>query len=200
MSVDTKQFFATLGAISSDLQESVDKVNQAEKASEPRRQMAVNLIVALLIILAFIVVYNRFMTNSTVTTETTNTEPENDVIGLIKSTGQRLNYQIDALEKAQKFTVLHIAENGNALVVDEDGDVWNMLAGEFIPSNAEPTNLHCDSNAVTLALTMPESVLSNCKEKVNSNSEQFKRDIPTCANGQKLWVTQNNANVQYSCK
>lgn len=200
MSVDINKFKATLGAISSDVQESVNNVRNAEKANEPRRQLIVNGVVAVLVVLTLIVGYNRLFVSSTTTAaETTNVAPENEVIQEINKMGQRLNYKLDLIE--HKFTVLHVADNGNALVVDEEGDVWNMLAGKpFHPDYAEPTELQCDSYAITLGLTMPETVLKNCQKKQYSNSEQFKRDIPVCTDGKELWVTQDNKSVAYSCK
>lgn len=200
MSVDINKFKATLGAISSDVQESVNNVRNAEKANEPRRQLIVNGVVAVLVVLTLIVGYNRLFVSSTTTTvETPNVAPENEVIQAITEAGQRLTYKIDLIDK--KFTVLHIDEStGNSLVVDTEGDVW-AIAGEFKPENAEPTDLRCDSYAITLALTMPQSVLQNCVSKTYHNNTQFKTDVPVCDNGQKLHVIQtSNSFVGYECR
>jgi hypothetical protein len=147
--------------------------------------------------LALIVGYNHFFGGDSVTGVTVTNVVEGARTSTYK-TGQRLKYAVDFVE--HKFTVLYVADNGNALVVDQEGDVWS-INGEFKPENAEETDLVCDSYAISLALTFPESVLSNCQKKQYNNNTAFQMDVPTCTDRERLHVLQQaNRIVGYECK
>lgn len=163
-----------------NLQSMLDTV----EVKETQNKLIIHGVIAVVIALVLIVGFNKFRGNGEVVAE---------VEGY--TVGQRLEYQVDLT--TQKFTVLHV-ENGNALVVDGEGDVWG-INGEFHPDNVEETNLTCSPHAVTLALTIPASVLGNCTEKPMSNSDAFKMGIPTC-NG-TLYVSQTSDRVVgYECR
>lgn len=189
----------TLNAMGGELKEIVENVKKAESEGDAKRQMIVNLAVAVLIVLVLIVGFNWL--NSTGSTEKVDTGASVAFTEQTYSIGQRLTWKGNGLDPTQKFTVLYVNdETGNAMVVDADGDVWN-IAGELKPENAEPTNLYCNENAVSMALTIPESVLENCTEKDTQGNIEAKVDVPICSEGQRLYVSQTSTDVKgYECK
>ena len=147
------------------------------------------LVIVILLFWGYGKIANFFHKDTEVNIEVTNTY----------TTGQ--NIDINGYD----LTVLKV-EGDLTMAVDENGDVW-QFTGEAKYSNAELVNLQCDSTSRLWAKWQPEETLQSCKTKVFNNSELYKRDMPElaedgstmCANGQRLWVTNNGGVLSYSC-